>query len=41
LLLPEEVLADPGVIARVLDVSRDVAPPVMGPDRAGLLAVPS
>jgi hypothetical protein len=40
LTLPEEVLAHQGFAARVLDVSRDVAPPpATGPDRAGLLAL--
>ena len=40
LALPEEVLARPGLAERVLELSGDAGPPpLMGPDRAQLLAV--
>jgi 2-polyprenyl-6-methoxyphenol hydroxylase-like FAD-dependent oxidoreductase len=40
LTLPEEVLARPGLAERVLELAADApAPPVMGPDRAQLLAL--
>jgi 2-polyprenyl-6-methoxyphenol hydroxylase-like FAD-dependent oxidoreductase len=39
LALPEEILAQPGIAARIGDLAGQVTPPAMGPDRAGLLAL--